>query len=74
METQKKTGVGLLITQSAVVALLLSAALAVRLIGGPLYNEWKGAWQHSMADNHWIDMAVSALVGEADGEQTEVTP
>lgn len=74
MEQPKKSGAGLLITQSVVVAVLLATALAVRLIGGALYAEWKSAWEGSMADNHWIDVAVSALVGEPDGEQTEVTP
>ena len=74
MKQEKKSGAGLLITQSIVVAILLATALTVRLIGGPLYAEWKSAWESSMSDNHWIDIPVSALVGEPDGEQTEVTP
>ncbi|MBQ3133514.1 MAG: hypothetical protein IJC17_04470 [Clostridia bacterium] len=73
-EKPKKSGTGLLITQCVVTAVLLAVALGVRLIGGPLYDEWRQAWNQSMADNRWIDMAVSAVLGEPDGTSTEVTP
>ncbi len=65
---------GLLITQCAVTAVILLMLLAVRLVGGPLYAEWKNGWDWLMADNHWVDAGATGMFGEPDGEQMEVIP
>ena len=40
----EKGTLGLLITQCAVTAVILLTLLLVRLVGGPLYAEWKNGW------------------------------
>lgn len=74
MSGEKKPGVGLLVTQCVVTVTLLLTIGIVRLIGGALYEEWKNGWQMLMADNAWVDAAVTELFGETDGESTEVIP
>lgn len=67
----EKGTLGLLITQCVVTAVILLTLLLVRLVGGPLYAEWKNGWNWLMADNRLVDAGITELFGEPDGQQTE---